>query len=126
MGSMVAARPTPHRGALPRGARRAYRREMRARAPVAALVAIAATLAACGGDRHLASTLRDTDWACPSAEAVQNGRAAEARILAMAVHAGATEADARELVARARRVSRGELDRKIARFCRPLQGMGGG
>jgi hypothetical protein len=91
-----------------------------------ALVAVAANLAACGGDRHLASTLRDADWACRSAKAVQHRSGGDARILAVAVRAGATEADARDLVARAHRVSHDELDRKIARFCRPLQGMGGG
>jgi hypothetical protein len=90
------------------------------------LLAVAASLAACGGDRRLASTLRDTGWACAGAEAVQRGDTADARIAAAAVRAGATEADARDLVARARRVPRGELERKIARFCRPLQGMGGG
>jgi hypothetical protein len=90
------------------------------------LLAVAASLAACGGDRQLGSTLRDADWACASAQAVQRGDIADARIVAAAVGAGATEADARDLVARARRVPRSELDRKIARFCRPLQGMGGG
>jgi hypothetical protein len=99
---------------------------MRARALPVALACVAATLAACGGDRRLASTLRDTDWACTSAEAVRNGSRADATIRALAVRAGASEPDARDLVARAHRVSRAKLDREIARFCRPLQGMGGG
>ena len=100
---------------------------MSERVTVILVVLVAAGgLTGCRGDRKLASTLRDEDWACASARAVFGGERSDASIIAAAVRNGAAPAQARDLVARARRVSRDELDRKLAVFCVPRQGMGGG
>src|SRR5262245_55813396 len=99
---------------------------MRALALILLALALVVALSGCQGDRRLAKTLRDHDWACAAARTVFNGSAPDARIVATAVRHGATAVEARDLVARSRRVPRSELDHKLGTFCVPPQGIGGG